>query len=688
VSGQRRVLTVLFCDMVNSTAIAEQLDPEDWTEIVHGAFEQLNPCILRYEGTVVKLLGDAVLAFFGTPVAHEDDPQRAVLAALDMLNAMRAYQVQVKAQYAIDLNVRIGVNTGPVVVATIGSPEAMENTALGDAVNVAARMEQTAAPGTIQISGDTYRRVAPLIEVESLGDVEVKGKSKPIAAYRVLKVKDMPGPLRGVEGVSAPLIGRQRELDLLKNAVARLAEGRGQIICLIGEAGLGKSRLVSELRDSWKEIDPNFDHWHEMTGVPYDSSRPFGLYQNYARKFMGVELNDPREVIHEKVVATIRAHGGNDDVVALCSLAFERVIAAKALHDAPKQIPAEAIKQDIYDQMYPGFRASCQTASILVGEDMHWADAASVDLLIHLLSLVDEVPVLFLLAFRPERQSPAWKLKQRAETDFPHRYTEIALRPLEAEQTDELISALLHIANLPDRVRAAITNKADGNPYFVEEIVRTLIEQGFVLRADGGLHWTADKVFDDVSVPDTLQQLLVARMDRLDEEARTTLQLASVIGRSFYYRILQAISDSAIALDKRLASLERVELLEQAHKRPEVEYMFRHELARDAAYGSILNRRRREFHGRVAAAIETLFSDNLEEQAHRLGKHYALAGNQEKALKYFEMAAGVALNLHATDEVAEHHANALHAARLLGDRDAIARLEAEPLALGAETSYL
>jgi class 3 adenylate cyclase len=322
VSGERRVLTVLFCDMVNSTAIAEQLDPEDWTEIVHGAFEQLTPCILRYEGTVVKLLGDAVLAFFGTPVAHEDDPQRAVLAALDMLNAMRVYQEQVKKQYAIDLNVRIGINTGPVVVATIGSPQAMEHTALGDAVNVAARMEQTAAPGTIQISGDTYRRVAPLFEVESLGEVEVKGKSKPIAAYRVLKAKPSPGSLRGVDGISAPLIGRHREMDLLKDAVARLQEGRGQIICLFGEAGLGKSRLISELRDFWKETDPKLDHWAEMAGVPYDASRPFGLFQNYARKFMGIELDDPKEIIHEKVVATIRAHGGNDDVVALCSVAF------------------------------------------------------------------------------------------------------------------------------------------------------------------------------------------------------------------------------------------------------------------------------------------------------------------------------------------------------------------------------
>lgn len=678
--GERRVLTALFCDIVNSTALAEQLDPEDWTDIVHGAFQQLNACILRYEGAVIKLLGDAVLAFFGTPVAHEDDPQRAVLAALDMLEVMRTYREQVKAQYNIDLNVRIGINTGPVVVADIGSPQAMEHTALGDAVNVAARMEQTADPGTIRISGDTHRRVAPLFDMESLGDVPVKGKSKPVPAYRVIAAKASPGRLRGVNGVSASLVGRHDELNMLKDAVAQLREGRGQIICLMGEAGLGKSRLIAELRDFWTEIDPNLDHWHELAAIPYDTSRPFALFQNYARRFMGVELDDPREVIHEKVVAAIRAHGGNDETVALCSVAFERVIAAKALHEA-KEFPPEVIRKDIYDQMYPGFQSSCEKPTIIIGEDLHWADAASIDLLLHLMPLVDEVPVLFLLSARPERQATSWKLKQKAETDFPHRYTEILLRPLNDAQTNDLISGLLHITDLPEHVRAGILRKVDGNPYFVEEIVRTLIDQGFVHEADGGLRWSADKDFDDLALPDTVQQLLVARMDRLDEETRATLQLASVIGRSFYYRILQAISDSAIALDKRLASLERVELVEQANRRPEIEYVFRHELARDAAYGSMLNRRRREFHGRVAMAIETLFFDNLDEQAHRLARHFVLAGNQEKALKYYEMAAGVATGLHAIDEVAQHLTEALQAARALGDQQAIERLEAKRAAL-------
>ncbi|MGN6102210.1 MAG: ATP-binding protein [Devosia sp.] len=671
-------MTALFCDMVNSTGLAEQLDPEEWTEIVHGAFNHLNAPILRYEGTVARMLGDAVLAFFGAPVAHEDDPQRAVLAALDMLEGMQRYREEVRRSSGLDLDVRIGINTGPVVVADIGLPHAMEHTALGDAVNVAARMEQSAAPGTIRISGDTYRLVAPLFEVEPLGEIEVKGKSKPVPAYRVIGEKATPSRIRGVDGASAPLVGRDHEIGQLDEVLMRLREGQGQIVCLIGEAGLGKSRLVAEIAESWKAIDPDRAHWYELTGVPYDATRPFGLFQNFARRFMGIELDDPKEVIHQKVTQSVRSHGVEDeDAFALCSIAFERMIAARQLHDAAREFPAEVIRQDIYEKMRAAFRATCVLPTVMVAEDLHWADPASVDLLLYLVSLVEEVPLLLVCAFRPDRQAPSWKIKQRAEVDFPHRYTEIVLRPLDEESTDQLVSALLHIENLPAQVRQVIMRKADGNPYFVEEIVRTLIEQGFVHPAGDGLQWSESKTIDDLAIPDTLQALLIARMDRLDEEARTTLQLASVIGRSFYFRILQAISDTAFALDKRLTALERVELLEQARRRPELEYMFRHELTRDAAYGSILNRRRREFHARVAAAIETLFADDIEEQAHRLGQHYALAGNDQKALEYYEMAAEVASNLGADDESAEHYARALSAADRLGDASAAARLRAK-----------
>jgi predicted ATPase len=301
----------------------------------------------------------------------------------------------------------------------------------------------------------------------------------------------------------------------------------------------------------------------------------------------------------------------------------------------------------------------------MVVDDLHWSDQASVDLLIHLFGLVEEVPILFVCAFRPERQSPAWQVKLKAETDYPHRYIEIVLAPLQEEQADQLVGALLNIAELPVQLRQLILRKTDGNPYFVEEVVRSLIEQGVVFRSADGLRWNAQTNADDISIPDTLQALLMARMDRLDREARSTLQLAAVIGRSFYHRILKAISDSAMTLDKHLGSLERVELVCEAGRTPELEYMFRHELTRDAAYNSILHRRRRELHQRVGEAVETLFHDQLEGNAHRLAQHFAAAGDAARALKYGLMAADLAAAVSAHADAAQHYRRALESARAL-----------------------
>ncbi len=673
--GERRVITALFCDVVNSTALAENLDPEDWTDLMNRAFQRLTAPIVRYEGTVAKLMGDAVLAFFGAPIAHEDDPQRAVLAALDMLASVKLLAEDIRKEMGIEFGIRIGINTGPVVVGDVGSAQAMEYTAMGDAVNVAARMEQTAAPGTVQVSQDTFRLIEPFFEVEALGGVELKGKSEPVPAYRVIRSRGAPGGSH--RGVGAPLIGRDAQLAVMNAALSDLKQGRGRIITIIGEAGLGKSRLIAELFKEW-EKDGLAEGWDVAHGVPYDANRPFGLFQNFARQMFGIELDDSPDIIHHKVDNGLRSTGAPDEVVSLCSVAVERVIAAKVLHEAAQDYSAEAIRQDLYDNVYPAWLASAKAGPrVLVLDDLQWADPASIDLVIHLFKMVEEVPILFLCAFRPERQAPSWRIKQTAELEYPHRYDELMLQPLDAGDTDALVSALLNIADLPDDLHALILRKTDGNPYFVEEVVRTLIDQGAVLQTDGGLQWNAATNVADIPIPDSLQALLMARIDRLDEQTKSTLQAASVIGRAFYYRILESISDSALALDKQMLSLERLELLREAGRVPELEYMFKHDLARDAAYGSMLNRKRREFHKRVAEAMEAIFGEKLEEHAHRLAQHFELAGDHERAVRYYTMAGEVAEALHAKTESTAHFSRALAAAEQLGDREAIARLQAK-----------
>jgi predicted ATPase len=378
--------------------------------------------------------------------------------------------------------------------------------------------------------------------------------------------------------------------------------------------------------------------------------------------------------------------GAGEREAALCAAAMERVIAAKVLLESA-EFSAEEIRADLYNILYPAFRESAmQQNRVVVVDDLQWGDPASVDLLIHLLSLTDEVPILFLCAFRPERQAPGWQVKVAAETDHPHRYTEIMLRPLDAADTDTLVSALLHIGDLPAELRELVMQKTEGNPYFIEEVVRSLIEQGAVYHEGGDLRWKSGVSIADIAIPDSLQALLMARIDRLDEETRSTLQMAAVIGRSFYYRILLAISDSAMTVDKHLRSLERVELLREAGRLPELEYMFKHELTRDAAYATILNRRRREFHLRVAEAIEKLFEGRLEEQAHRLARHFELAGDDTQATKYFEMAGDVAASLDGRTEAAAHYERAAASAKRASlGIETIERIRAKVPAIGRAT---
>jgi class 3 adenylate cyclase len=659
-AGERRIITALFCDVVRSTALAERLDPEEWREIMNRAFAILTGPIERYEGTVARLMGDAFLAFFGAPAAHEDDPQRAVFAALEILNEVKPFAEQIKGQYGLDFAVRVGINTGPVVVGDVGSQHVAEYTAMGDAVNLAARMEQAAQPGTIQIAEDTHRVVAPIFDLEDLGGIDVKGKSAPVRAYRVLAAKAHPGRLRGINGVSAPLIGRESELHQLREALAHVKAGHGQVVCLIGEAGLGKSRLIEEARKAWLLENPAYS-WEYVQGSPYDSARPYGLFQKYGRDMFGIHLDDPPAVIHEKVA---KGFVGVPRASEMCQVTMEHVIASKAIR-GPHDYEAEAVKQNLYGITLRAWEHASAFPSVCVFDDVHWADQASVDLLLHVFRVTEGRPMIFVCALRPERQSPGWQIKLKAETQYPHRFTEIALSPLDAQHTDALVSALLNIADLPRDLRRLIVRLTEGNPYFIEEVVRSLIEQGIVYQTDDGLRWKSSTRPEEIAIPDTLNALLVARIDRLDAETRATLQLAAVIGRTFDVRVLKAVSESAASLDLQLAALQRVELVREVTRRPDLEYTFKHELARDAAYNTILLRRRRELHRRVGEAMETLFGDRIEEHAHRLAQHFAAGGDGDKAYRYFVMAGDAAAAVSANAEAADHFAHALQAAATL-----------------------
>ena len=668
--GERRIVTILFSDVKGSTAMAGDLDPEEWAEIMNSAFEYLIAPVYRYEGTVARLMGDAILAFFGAPIAHEDDPQRAVLAGLDILQDIAPYRQQVKQRWGLEFNVRIGINTGLVVVGEVGSDLRMEYTALGDAINVAARMEQTAQPGTLLIAEDTYRLVAPLFDVEPLPGIELKGKSTPVTAYRVIAAKAQPGRLRGIAGLDAQLVGRQKELQTLLDALARLRQGIGAIVFLTGEAGLGKSRLIAELQhQSVADSASGSLAWYEASSLSYESVQPYGLFQHLIRELGGAAENEAPAAVREKLGPILARL--SDEWRDRAQPVFEALFALQDQTDGA-YLTGEAFKRGLFDVMRQLWqeRAAGEPV-VLVFDDLHWTDPASAELLLHLFQLAEGMPLLFLCALRPDRTAPAWSVKQSAETHYFHRYTEINLAALSEAESNALVDNLLTVADLPPRLRQRILAKAEGNPFFVEEVVRTLIDSGVVTRDEGGMHWRATADVKEIDIPDTLQALLMARIDRLEDEARRTLQLAAVIGRSFYYRVLQWIAaneaSAAIAanLDQQLGALLRMDLIREAARVPEVEYVFRHALTQEATYNTILLRRRREFHRRVGEAIEVLFPDRLEELAYALGYHFAEA-QDARALTYYTLAGDVAYRLYANREAVSHYTAALKVARREG----------------------
>ncbi len=668
--GERRVVTMLFCDLRGSTAAAEHLDPEEWSEIVNGAFEHMIKPIYTYEGTVARLMGDGILAFFGAPLAHEDDPQRAVLAGLDIVSGIVPYREQIKQEWGIDFDVRVGINTGLVVVGAVGSDLRMEYTALGDAINLAARMEKTAVPGTVQITYDTYKLVKPLFKYEELGGIEVKGKNEPVKAYRVLERRAASGRVRGIEGLHAEMVGREVELRTMHRLVDDVKQGVGRIVCILGEAGLGKSRLVTETRFFSEQLPDPESSWYEITSLSYESNQAYGLFQRLIRRVSGIGYDDAPRMIQKKLSTLVESLPEERRKGA--SQLFETLFGLGG-SDGSQPLEGESFKRELYEVMKEWWRAYFSgRPTVLVFDDMHWADAASIDLLRELLPLTGEIGLVLICAFRAERQAPAWQIKKVADEEYRHRYTEVSLRPLSDSESNELVNRLLAIPEIPDSLRASILEKSDGNPFFIEEVVRTLIESGIVapkeriVEGEPKQFWVATSDISKFSIPDNLQSLLAARMDRLEEATRATLQLASVIGRSFYLRVLQAVDETSPELDKHIGTLLRLDLIRESARVPELEYSFRNPLTQEAVYETILLRRRREFHRRVGEVMEELYPERLEGLDGLLAYHFTLAGASDKAISHYRHASRQALAVYAYDEADQN----LHAA--------LALLEAEP----------
>ncbi len=689
-AGERRVATIILADVRGSMDLLEQVGTEAWVEIMNQVFKILEAEIYRFGGKVDQFRGDGLVAFFGATSAHEDDPERAVLASLAMQRAIRPYAADLSSHDPdIDLRLRVGVNTGEVIVTSVGDRRRYsENTAMGEAIALAARMESAAEPGTVLVSENTYRLIPNTFQWKPLGKIMVKGISRPIVVYRPLAVRP-DAERQQAYRLSNPLIGRDVEFDALIEYIEDLRTyGLGGIVTMTGERGLGKSLLLSEVRhhfarqnalmaEAYNQDDPASDSGAavlELRGHCRSyQTQPYAVWLDVLRHWLRLQPNESKEEIRERLYRQAEAFWGERMCEYYPYLATFLSLPLEAMYQARiESLDAEGLRQQFFLAMRHWLEAMTRDASVVVTfSDMQWVDTTSLDLLKYCLSLCDQEALLWLFTFRPERSSPIWKFQHYLETEYPHRLTHLVLHPLTSEQSQVFIERMLGPDVLPDETEKVIIKKAEGNPYYIQELIRALIAQGVLIQekpaddenveADAATKWRATQAVTDLILPDSLQTLLMARIDQLEPEEQQALQKAAIIGEVFWSKVLSALIEDIATQKRCLTALQRAQLIrERGRTDLGVEYVFKSPLIRDAAYESLLSTQRMAYHLQVARHLETLLGPNVCEQNYgMLAHHYRQAGERDEELHYTLKAAKSAQDIYANVEAGEHYTHAL-----------------------------
>jgi adenylate cyclase len=636
--GERKQVTVLFADCAGFTAIASRLDPEELHGVMDGCFAHLAEAVHRYEGTVNQYTGDGIMALFGAPIAHEDHAVRAVAAALAIQKASREYSGSLERERGFALRLRIGINTGPVVVGRIGDDLRMDYTAQGTTVNLAARLQAAAPAGGILISESSERLVRDYFLLEACGALELKGIETPVRAFEVTGQRRRRARFDvALERGLTPFAGRTADREFLRECFARAIAGRGQVVSLVGEAGAGKSRLAYELQ---RELRGGPHMYLEAHCAPHGAALPFDSVVQFLGASFRIEEGEPDAAKGEKLAAGIRSldHGLEwvlPYIRHLFALPAPDLDAAGLDQTQRKWRLIEAVKALV-------LRSAQQRPLVLVLEDLQWIDRQSEEAMAALVDAFGGHRVLLVCTYRAG-YAPPWR-----DRSYHRRLT---LDPLSADETAQMVASLLGQGSAPEPLMRLVAQRAEGNPFFIEELARYLREHGGDAR----------------ELPATVQDLLTARLDRLPEPLKRTLQTAAVLGRQFPLALLEAIAPENADLRSDLRELVRHELLHETELYPDLQYRFTHLLIREAAYEELLLRARAELHGRAAQALEQMYQGRTDEVLTELAEHYGRSDNGAKALMYLVRAGERAHSLFAYDEAQRCYRRALE--RLQRDDD-------------------
>jgi class 3 adenylate cyclase/tetratricopeptide (TPR) repeat protein len=622
--GERKQVTVLFADLKGSMELLADRDPEEAQAILDPVLERMMAAVHRYEGTVNQVMGDGIMALFGAPIAHEDHAVRACYAALAMQGAVKQYAAEVQRAKGVPIQMRVGLNSGEVVVRAIGSDLRMDYTAVGQTTHLAARMEQLAMPGSILITVDVLRLVEGYVQVDPLGAVPIKGLQEPAEVYEVTGA----GPVRtrlqaaAARGLT-PFVGRQPELETLHYALDRAGRGQGQVVAVIGEPGVGKSRLFWEFTQSHRT-----QGWLllESRAVSYGKAVAYLPVIDLLKTYVGIETRDDARRIREQVTGKLLTLDRTLEPTLPAILALLDVPVEDAQWQAMDPLQRrrhtlEAIKCLL-------LRESQVQPLLLVFEDLHWIDSETQALLDRLVESLPTTRVLLLVNYRPEYQH-GWGSKTY--------YTQVRLDPLPGAHADELLQALVGDDPSVAALKPLLITRTEGNPFFLEESVRTLVEIHRLVGEPGAYRLATS--IQTLQIPATVQAVLAARIDRLPLEEKRLLQTAAVIGTEVPLLLLQTLADlPMVALHRSLTHLQAAEFLYETRLFPEHEYTFKHALTHEVAYGSLLQERRRALHARIGEALEALAGKRLAEQVEQLAHHAVRGEVWDKALVYLRQA--------------------------------------------------